>query len=315
VRAARYWSGRALAAAGDSAAARARWEPLVAGGPTSYYATLAARRLGAVPWTPAPPAVLPDTFARFDDITEALSRADLLERLGMDLEARLEMDALAASASASAERALAVGDAFRARGQMRRAMELGRRALALGTTPDDARAWRLVYPIGEADLVATEAARRHVEPALVAAVIRQESSFEPSATSEAGARGLMQMMPSVAASLARAERISPWDPSLLYDPDVNVRLGVLHLRAFTGQYPHPAMALAAYNAGQTRVARWSARRGGQDPELFVERIRFTETRGYVCNVLGARAMYAALYDWGQVAAGAGAPRYAATGAH
>ena len=50
------------------------------------------------------------------------------------------------------------------------------------------------------------------------------------------------------------------------------------------------------------MARWSKRRGGKDPELFVERIRFTETRGYVCNVLTARDMYSALYDWDRIGA-------------
>ncbi|HWJ24380.1 MAG TPA: transglycosylase SLT domain-containing protein [Gemmatimonadaceae bacterium] len=305
-RAARYWSGRAYAALGDSAEARARWEPLAAAGPTSYYAVLAARRLGVPAWTPADS----DGFTAFADVGEALARVDVLEGLGMALEARLEMDALAASADSSVEHVLAVGDAFRARGQMRRAMELGRRAVALGAA-GDARAWRLVYPVGEMDLVATEAARRRVDPALVAAVIRQESSFEPSATSEAGARGLMQMMPRVAASLARAERIAPWDAASLYEPDVNIRLGVLHLSAFTRHYPHPALALAAYNAGQSRVARWSKRTGGQDPELFVERIRFAETRGYVCNVLVGRAAYAALYDWGRFAGTAGEARLSA----
>ena len=139
-----------------------------------------------------------------------------------------------------------------------------------------------------------------MDPALVAAVIRHESSFEPRATSPVGARGLMQVMPWVAEALARSEQITPWNPALLYEPDVNIRLGVLHLRSFVGHYPHPAFALAAYNAGGSRVARWSKRRGGKDPELFVERIRFTETRGYVSNVLTARDMYSALYDWDRI---------------
>jgi soluble lytic murein transglycosylase len=296
--AARYWSGRARAALGDSAGARARWETLPASEPLSYYAAQAARRLGVAPW--APPAA-PDTFAAIPDVDEAFARADLLARLGMGPEARLEMDALAASADSAAERALTIANAFRARGQLRRAMELGRRAVARGAT--DARAWRLVYPLGEADLVAANAAGRRVDPALVAAVIRQESSFEPRATSAAGARGLMQVMPRVGQLLARAERIAPWDPALLYDPDVNIRLGVLHLRSFTEYYAQPALALAAYNAGPGRVARWSRRRGGGDPELFVERIRFAETRSYVRTVLRSRDMYAALYDWGIIARG------------
>jgi soluble lytic murein transglycosylase len=296
--AARYWSGRAHAALHDSSGARARWRALLAADSLSYYADRAALRLGNVPW--APPAAA-DAFLSFPDMEEGLVRADLLARLGMALEARLELDALAARADSSIERTLALGNAARARGQQRRAMELGRRAIALGAT--DARAWRLVYPVGEADLVAREAAGRGADPALVAAVIRQESGFEPRATSAVGARGLMQVMPVVAEALARAERIDPWDPERLYDPDVNIRLGVAHLRSFTRYYPDPALALAAYNAGPGRVARWRTRGGAEDPELFVERIRFTETRGYVRTVLRSRALYAALYDWGGLARG------------
>jgi soluble lytic murein transglycosylase len=295
VSAARFWAGRARAALGDSAGARARWETLLAIDPMSYYAGQAARRLGIAP---SVPAASPDTFALIADVGDALARADLLEQLGMDHEARLELDGLAASADSSPERTLAIADAFRARGLMRRAMELGRRAIALGAT--DARAWRLVYPVGEADLVAAEAAERKVDPALVAAVIRQESSFEPRATSPVGARGLMQVMPGVGKALARAERITPWDPAMLYEPEVNIRLGVTHLRSFTGHYRHPALALAAYNAGPGRVARWSRRPGAKDPELFVERIRFAETQGYVRTVLRSRDLYAALYDWGRI---------------
>jgi soluble lytic murein transglycosylase len=290
--AARYWSGRARLALRDTAAAHGAWRVLLASDSTSYYASQAARRLGTSPW--APPAA-PDTFVSFPDVDATVSRAALLERLGMASEARLELTAMAASADSSVERVLAIANVFRNLGQMRTAMELGRRAVALGA--EDARAWRLVYPIGEADLVGSEAMDRRVDPALVAALIRQESSFDPRATSPVGARGLMQVMPRVGKALARAEKISPWDPGMLYDPEVNVRLGVIHLGSFTRHYKHPALALAAYNAGGSRVARWSKRPGAMDPELFIERIRFTETRGYVRTVLRSRDMYAALYGW------------------
>ena len=292
VSAARYWSARALATLRDSGAARERWQALLASDPTSYYAAQGARRLGVEPWAP-PPAQ--DRFDGIVDVDAALHRAEILERLGMDYEARIELEALYESADSSAERVLAIANAFRARGHMRRAMELGRRAIALGAS--DARAWRLVYPVGEAELVMTQSEERNVDPALVAAVIRHESSFEAHATSPVGARGLMQVMPFVGRALARSEKITPWDPAMLYDPEINVRLGVVHLRSFTRHYPHPALALAAYNAGPGRVARWRQRPGARDPELFVERIRFTETRGYVRNVLRSRDFYAALYDW------------------
>jgi soluble lytic murein transglycosylase len=290
--AARYWSARARLLMRDTVGAHVRFQMLLETDSTSYYASQAARHLGTSAWTPAPKA---DSFAVIPDVAEAVERADMLEDLGMASEARLEMQGLAQSADSSVERVLAIANEFRKRAHMRRAMELGRRAIALGAT--DARAWRMVYPVGEADLVASEAAGRKVDPALVAALIRQESSFEPQATSEAGARGLMQVMPRVGKALARAEKITPWDVAMLYDPEVNVRLGVIHLRSFTRHYSHPALALAAYNAGPGRVARWSKRPGARDPELFIERIRFTETRGYVRTVLRSRDMYAALYQW------------------
>ena len=293
--AARYWSARARLSMRDTIGAHVRFQMLLESDSTSYYASQAARHLGITAWTPT---TMPDTFAVIPDVVAAAARADLLGRLGMDSEARLEMQGLVASADSSVERVLAIANEFRTRAQMRRAMELGRRAIALGAT--DARAWRMVYPIGEADLVASEAAGRKVDPALVAALIRQESSFEPHATSEAGARGLMQVMPRVGKALARAEKITPWDAGMLYDPEVNVRLGVIHLRSFTRHYSHPALALAAYNAGPGRVARWSKRPGAKDPELFIERIRFTETRGYVRTVLRSRDMYASLYDWAPI---------------
>jgi soluble lytic murein transglycosylase-like protein len=266
--------------------------------PMSYYSAIAARRLKVEPWAPAES---PDSFARIPGIEDALTRIDILEQVGMDLESRLELDGLMASADSSVEQALAVANVFRRRGNMRRAMELGRRAIALGAV--DARAYRFVYPIGEEKLIAAEAERKKVDPALIAAVIRHESSFEPRATSPVGARGLMQVMPRVGRALARAEGIRPWDPGLLYDPDVNIRLGVTHLRSFTRHYSNPQMALAAYNAGQSRVTRWSSRPGGKDADVFVERIRFAETEAYVRNIVRSREMYAALYDWEKVGGG------------
>lgn len=293
--AARYWGAKTRALLRDSAGARERWTMTLASAPMSYYSAQSARRLGVLPW--APPES-PDTFVVFPDVKAAFARADLLERLGMAYEARLELDALAESADSSVEYILTVGNGFRERALMRRTMDIGRRAIAAGAT--DARAWRLVYPVGEADLVATEAAARGVDPALVAALIRQESKFEARAESPVGARGMMQIMPAVGKELARYEKIRPYDVAMLWDPSVNVKLGVAHLKSFTRHYGSAELALAAYNAGPGRVARWSSRTGGKDPELFVERIRFVETKHYVRNVMRSRDLYAALYDWERI---------------
>jgi soluble lytic murein transglycosylase len=137
-----------------------------------------------------------------------------------------------------------------------------------------------------------------VEPALAAALVKQESNFTADAVSPAGARGLMQVMPEVGRSLwssRDAAARGAWSAERLFDPEVNLALGMRHLRAALRTWPHPAYALAAYNAGGSRVRRWRAAAGGDDPELFVERIPFEETRDYVRIVLRGRDLYRVLY--------------------
>jgi soluble lytic murein transglycosylase len=112
-----------------------------------------------------------------------------------------------------------------------------------------------------------------------------------------GARGLMQVMPSVGKSIAPTVGIQSWDPALLYDPGINVEIGIRHLAPLLRGQPSLAKSLAAYNAGGSRVARWSAKRGADDPEIFTERIPFAETQDYVKTVLRNREFYRVLYSW------------------
>jgi len=288
-----YWSGRAWDQAGERERARARWRAAAAREPLSYYAMLAARRLGEPAWAPPPAA---DRLPRVAAVDSAMARAALLERLGMSVEARYEYDRLTADAGQSTVRLLATAGAFRARGLTSAAIRLGRRAMDQGA-PRDAASYRLVYPVHHEDVLAAEAAEHELDRALVAALIRQESNFTAHATSPAGARGLMQVMPAVGRDVARALDFPVWDPVLLYQPDVNLQLGAAHLAGVLDRYDHPALALAAYNAGGARVARWSAKRGTADRELFVERIPYRETRDYVRIILRNRELYAALYGW------------------
>jgi soluble lytic murein transglycosylase len=290
--AARYWLGRALLVTGDTATAMARWRTVAAEYATSYYGMLAAERLGEIPWAPPP---TPDSFDEIDDLTDAMARVDHLEKLGMDSEARAELETLADAADSSGSRLLTTAYLMREHGLVARAVQLGWRAVR--TSPSaDARAYRLVYPIVHREAIILESRRRNLDPALVAGIIRQESGFNPRATSSAGARGLMQIMPRVGRAVARSVNVPEWRSDLLYQPDINLQLGIRHLEAFISRYDAP-YALAAYNAGESRLVRWLRRPGARDPELFVERIPFTETRDYVRIVLRNRAMYRALYTW------------------
>ncbi|HEU4563494.1 MAG TPA: lytic transglycosylase domain-containing protein, partial [Gemmatimonadaceae bacterium] len=292
--AATYWSGRAWKAAGDSARARERWRAVLARDPLSYYAALAARRLGEAPWAPAGGGD-PEVAAAAQRVME---RGQLLDALGMDAEERLEYDALAAAAARArdAARLLDVATAFRANGEASRGIATALRAIDAGAARD-ARLYRLLYPLGHQKALEADAKSASLDAALMAALIRQESRWSPRATSAAGARGLMQVMPGVGASVARSLGITPWDPVLLYEPEVNLAIGARHLRAYIAQYQHLERALAAYNAGQSRVARWGRKGGVEDPELFVERIPFVETRDYVRIVLRTAELYRALYEW------------------
>ena len=174
------------------------------------------------------------------------------------------------------------------------AIQLARRALARGA-PADARTFRLIYPLIHEDALLAEAAEQRLDPSFVAAVIRQESNFNPAATSPAGARGLAQVMPELGERLARELNYPVWDPVLLYQPDVSIQLGAFHLRELLGLYDQRAHILAAYNAGKSRVERWSKRIGVDDPEVFAERISFVETRDYVRIIQRNEEIYRALY--------------------
>ncbi len=290
--AARYWSGRAWAAAGDDASATARWRAIVDQPTVSYYTIASARRLNAPAWKPAPRA---DAFPHVASIDEAVARIKLLERLGMDVEAHFELDALDDQAFASPERTLATAHAFLVLDQPARAIRLGQKLIDSGQR--DARAYRLAFPIPDRDEVARDARTNALEPSLVAGLIRQESSFNERAVSVAGARGLMQVLPSVGEQLAHALAFPVWYPVLLTDPDANLQMGTSHLATFAKQYGALPRVLAAYNAGGSRVTRWSTKIGVDDPEMFSERIPFVETRDYVRLVQRNAAIYAALYRW------------------
>ncbi|MGH7561375.1 MAG: lytic transglycosylase domain-containing protein, partial [Gemmatimonadales bacterium] len=289
--AARYWAGRAAAAAGRRAIARRHWERVLERHPMSYYVIPAAERLGVeVPEPPGDGAPLTGS-----EFTAAVDRADLLDRLGMNLEARWERDRVARDAERSLAALVQAARSLAARGQSGRALRLAQRAVDRGA-PLDGRLARLLYPLPVAQELEAEARRAGVDPLLAAGLIRQESSFDPAARSVADARGLMQVLPSLGAVFARSEELPGWDPVLLYQPDLNLHFGLRHLADVLRRYDRVEHALAAYNAGGTPVRGWLDLRGvKRDPEVFIERIPYVETRDYVRVVVRNRVIYRILY--------------------
>jgi soluble lytic murein transglycosylase len=289
--AAKYWAGRAWEMAGDKKKARALWEGIIADQSASYYSIVSARRLKQSAWKPAQAA---DSFAMVPTLKEALDRIRILDQLGMDTEADFELDALQEGAKASREAALATANAFRAHGEGTKAISIALRLIEQGER--DARVYRLAYPLIDREELERNAKVNKLDPALVAGLIRQESSFNPHAVSVANARGLMQVLPSVGAEIAKGMKYPVWSPSLLFDADVNLQLGSSHLAAATRQYDDIVKVLAAYNAGAARVDRWSKKpSASKDPEIFAEQIPFVETRDYVRIVQRNAEMYRILY--------------------
>lgn len=289
---ARYWAGRAYERMGRRADAERHWRAIISASPLSYYSWLAARRLDVPGWKPPAGAdVVPHVAA----VDSAVARVAALQRLGMDVEARFELDALTDRAERTPAEAAAIADALVAADEPARGLRVALRALDRGA-PSRAL-YRSAFPVVHQDALAEESRRHDLDPALVAGLIRQESSFNPRALSPAGARGLMQLMPAVGASIAQSRNYPIWNQALLFDPDVSLELGTAHLASSLKRGTPPARALAAYNAGASRVARWIGRPGSGDAELFTEWIPYTETRDYVRIVQRNAQVYRALYGF------------------
>ncbi len=290
--AARYWAGRSYAALGDKTKSKARWRAIIAQEPLSYYAVMAAKRLDT---TLVAPDRSSSNYARIPAVDTALSRVVALKDVGMDVEAGFENDRLFRDALANPTRMIATAHALAGSDQASRSIALGRRAIdEIGRSPEN---YRLYFPVLERETLISSSKENGLDPVLVAALIRQESNFNPMATSPVGARGLMQLMPDVGKSVAQSKGIGPWDPDLLYQPATNIKLGTAHLSGLVRKYPEVVKVLSAYNAGESRVEKWSSKAGAADPEVFTERIPFVETRDYVRTILRNRAYYQALYPW------------------
>ena len=157
--------------------------------------------------------------------------------------------------------------------------------------------WEVLFPKPYWSDLKRYSTANSLDPFLVASLIRQESEFNPNAVSRANAVGLMQLLPSVGKSLARAEKVRHYNQQMLFAPEVNLQLGTRYFKELVDQYNgHLEYALAAYNAGTDRVDAWLAEGGYRESAEFVESIPFTETREYVQAILRNRTVYQRLYS-------------------
>jgi soluble lytic murein transglycosylase len=295
-----YWAGRSLDRLGEKAAALALYREVLSRGPQGYYGILAARRVREKPPVPvaspvrltADPVSLLRPEARYQ-------RAQALASIGFDGFAILELEALGRDAAADSDRAWGLGVVFADLGEAGRSLRYLRRALGAaveaGAPGLPSRLWQLYYPLGYGEHVRAAAKAASFDPYIVAAVIREESSYDPRARSGVGAVGLMQLMPDTARIVAQELGRPLGDIATLWEPPVNITLGARYLAQLAARFRDPLFAVAAYNAGPHRVQRWIAERPQADLEEFVDQIPFDETRGFAKRVFTSWHHYRRLY--------------------
>jgi soluble lytic murein transglycosylase len=152
------------------------------------------------------------------------------------------------------------------------------------------------FPAPFRDAVVRASKQQNIDPRLVLSIMKQESSFNPRAKSAAGARGLLQMTPDMAAKYAPSVKLGKVSEDDLFRPDINILLGTAYLAELNRMFPELPEALAAsYNGGEDNVARWVVRAKHKDPGIFTSEVGFNESKDYVNRVMANYRAYRILY--------------------
>ena len=295
-----YWAGKSAAQLGRPEKATSFYRRAAAGFPRSYYSARAVL-LGHKDQVQLKGRSADSLRQDVPPLAHRahLERAGLLNQLGLRDWSTAEMEQAVRDYTGHKAALKAIRDYYEALGYRDQAMRLSMR-LFDGQDPEELSR---IYPTYYWEEIAAAAAEAQIDPYLVLSVIRQESTFNEKAVSRAGARGLMQIMPHTGLNLARRLEVKPFELHALFDPAVSIRFGSYFLGNQMRQFTTAAgadlgfeLGLAAYNAGPHNARRWLKTFPSEDPDAFVERIPFKETRLYVKLVLKNYAIYKALSD-------------------
>jgi soluble lytic murein transglycosylase len=314
--AALYFLGRLSEQSRDLASAKRFYREISERFPNTYYGVQSRTRLAAPEIASAGLTSEADTFLRslppvkatnadFEPNAAAakrIVRARLLERAALDYWADGELRfgarrgdsepfVMATELAEQATRRGAVPVALR----HIKGTANGYLSLPLDAAP--VRFWKLAFPMPYRTSIEEQARENGLDPFLLAALIRQESEFDPKVVSYARAIGLTQVMPATGRELSRKLGIRNYRTDRLKDAETNLRLGSYYLKeifdAFNGRVEP---SLAAYNAGKSRADRWLGWAGYREPAEFVESIPFQQTREYVQILIRNADVYRRLYE-------------------
>ena len=300
-----YWAGRSHGKLGAGTQADARMRLVHTDYANSYYGRLAERQLSRRAGLAPPRGVSPAAQDRpladpSRPPTDALIR--LLLANGLYDEALNELRYAQRAWGTSPALDATIAWVYHRKGELRRGITLMRRAypqfLTAGGQSLPTELLQVIFPLTYWDSIRRHATARGLDPYVMAALIAQESTFEPRARSIANAWGLMQIVPATGRRLARTLGIRNFSTATLTDPETNIRLGMLHFSQLVRQFGGTHYALASYNAGESRIVRWKAERPGLDEDEFIDDIPFPETQNYVKRILGTAEDYRRLYGEG-----------------
>lgn len=318
--AALYYLGRIAEAKGDASSAHAWYEKASRHFPNEYYGVLSRDRLkestiaaaSASPQVTSLLATIPFTRGVNADLkpsatTQArLDRARLLASSGLDDLAESELRYGARHDGQPQIAAVELAHLATQRNAPDQGIRLIKRyapgylSLPLDTSTEVL--WRFAFPLPFWKSLTDYAAKRGLDPYLIAGLIRQESEFNPNVVSYANAYGLTQVMPATGREISRKLKMRPFRVSMLFTPDVNLDIGTFYLRnvldSLQGKYE---AALASYNAGRSRVVKWMSWTDFREPAEFVESIPIIQTHDYVQSVLRNADVYRRLYGPNPVA--------------
>lgn len=301
-----FWAGLSAGRAGKAdereRLLRESWEL----DPVSYYGARAGRMaaLPPLPSIPPGPALRPLDEVAAHELANAVLRLQLHVAVPTPGSYAWELERLVAHFGSLPGGAWALGEAMVQSGLTIQAARYARARAGEGQSVQggpaawDARLLRIAFPFPYEEEVRRASDAAGLDPHFVAGLIRQESLFISDIRSSAGAVGLMQIMPATGQGLARQLGISGFQTAHLERPETNLAMGTRYLADQLKRFEREADALAAYNAGPARMARWRQQDAWRDPDLWVERIPFAETRGYVKAVTLNWSMYTALYGCG-----------------
>ena len=305
-----YWRGRMAEDDHNYGLAQSYYQKVADRYRNYYYGVSARKRLATLPDAqPIPVASL----QRIPSITaiepEALrttppeddlhyNRSRLLENAGaLDLAVR---ELQAGTTTGPSWEMVEIARMYTAAGEYYRALQALKRAIngyfAMDMNALPQPYWQGLFPRPYWDALRQYSDANGLDPYLVASLIRQESEFNPGAVSRANAYGLMQLLPKTGKGTAKQVGLRNYKTDSLFDPTINIELGTKYFREmvdhFGGQVEY---ALAAYNAGSSRVEDWRSSGNYRDIEEFVESIPFTETREYVQAIVRNAEVYKRVY--------------------